>query len=91
MTKQHAEKYEALCQKYGIKWTTESPRLVGETIESMIEKYKQDEHLNNIPLKYWDALAMTMLNRQPLYEKVCMSKYAAKKMLEEYMKKGGTQ
>lgn len=82
---EHEKKYDALAEKYGIRWTKNSPRLVGETLETLMNKYKKDVHLNNVPLRRWDILASQM--RVPIlpYEKVCLAKYAAVKMLKSIM------
>lgn len=82
---EHEKKYEALAEKYGIRWTKNSPRFVGETLETLMKKYKKDVHLNNVPLKRWDMLASQMRMPIPLYEKVCLAKYAARKMLKSVM------
>ena len=82
---EHEKKYEALAEKYGIRWTKNSSRFVGETLETLMNKYKKDVHLNNVPLRRWDILASQM--RVPIlpYEKVCLAKYAAVKMLKSIM------
>jgi len=82
---EHEKKYEALAEKYGIRWTENSPRLVGETLKTLMNKYKKDVHLNNVPLRRWDILAYNMRVPIPLYEKVCLAKYAARKMLKSIM------
>lgn len=83
----HEQKYEALCSKYGVAWDDQSPALVKETLETLREKYAEDEHLNNVPLGLWDALAMTFLAyghiALSLSEAVCMQKHAAKQLLGE--------
>lgn len=48
---EHEKKYEALAEKYGIRWTRNSPQLVGETLETLMNKYKKDVHLNNVSLR----------------------------------------
>ena len=84
MSKEHYEKYEALCNKYGVKWT--SPVLV-DSVEKLKTLYDEDPWLNNIPLRRWDALAECFLlnNKRTglsLAEAVCMQKHAAIRLLE---------
>lgn len=83
---EHEQKYEALCEKHGVAWDKHSPKLVDETLDSLRAKYAEDEHLNNVPLKLWDALAFGFSACNPghplsLSEGVCMQKHAAKKLL----------
>ena len=83
--------YEALCQKHGVAWDEDSPRFVNETLESITEKYQKDEYLNNVPLRYWDDLAISFLayNRRSglsLSQVVCMQKHAARRLIEERLK-----
>lgn len=85
MSKEHYNKYEELCNKYGIKWT--SPSLV-DSVEDLKQLYDQDPLLNNIPLKRWDMLANCFLlfnkrTRLSLAEAVCMQKHAAIRLLEK--------
>ena len=85
---EHEKKYTDLCERHGVKWNEESPRLVGETLETMAKKYKEDENLNNVWLERWDRLAIGFmsLNRGhglSLAECVCMHKHAAKTLLKE--------
>jgi hypothetical protein len=86
--KEHYDKYEALCRKYGILWNDKSPRLVDETLKSITIKYEQDKSLNNVPLRNWDGLAipLTTITGLSLSECVCMEKHAAIKMIEENKK-----
>lgn len=84
----HEEKYEQMCQKYGVAWSKESPKRVGETLESLREKHKKDRHLNNVPLDRWDRLAVSFLaynyhSGLSMSEVVCMEKHAAIKLLKE--------
>ena len=84
MSKEHYDKYEALCNKYGVKWI--SPSLV-DSVAELKRLYDEDPHLNNIPLKRWDALANCFLryNKRTglsLAEAVCMQKHAAIRLLE---------
>ena len=84
MSKEHYNKYEALCNKYGVKWS--SPSLVS-SVEELKRLYDEDPWLNNIPLKRWDALANSFLfyNKRTglsLAEAVCMQKHAAIRLLE---------
>ena len=84
MSKEHYEKYETLCKKYGVKWT--SPSLVD--VAQLKRLYDEDPWLNNIPLKRWDVLANCFLchNKRSglsLAEAVCMQKHAAIRLLEK--------
>lgn len=84
MSKEHYNKYEALCNKYGVKWR--SPILV-DSVDELKRLYDEDQHLNNIPLKRWDKLANCFLlfNKRTglsLAEVVCMQKHAARRLLE---------
>ena len=84
MSKEHYDKYETLCNKYGVVWR--SPVLV-DSVEDLRRKYDEDQWLNNIPLKRWDALANCFLlnNKRTglsLAEAVCMQKHAAIRLLE---------
>lgn len=84
MSKEHYDKYEALCNKYGVKW--ESPSLV-DSVEELKRLYDEDKWLNNIPLRRWDVLANCFLcnNKRTglsLAEAVCMQKHAAIRLLE---------
>ncbi len=83
----HEQKYEALCKQYGVVWTKDSPRLVGITLKQLQSRFKTDEHLNNIPLRRWDSLAITFLahNRNTglsLADAVCMQKHSAKMLIK---------
>ena len=85
MSKEHYDKYEALCNKYGVKWR--SPILV-DSVDELKRLYDEDPWLNNIPLKRWDKLANCFLlnNKRTglsLAEAVCMQKHAAIRLLEE--------
>jgi hypothetical protein len=73
-----------LNKQHRIVWRVESPKLVGETLESITEKYQQDNNLNNVPLERWDMLAYSFLsyhchlmNSISLSQAVCMQKQAA--------------
>lgn len=84
MSKEHYDKYEALCNKYGVKWT--SPLLVS-SVDVLKRLYDEDPHLNNIPLRLWDFLANCFLSHNKraklsLAEAVCMQKHAARRLLE---------
>jgi len=85
MSKEHYQKYEALCKKYGVVWR--SPLLGVDSVEELKRLYDEDPRLNNIPLKRWDVLAICFLsynNRTglSLAEAVCMQKHAAIRLLE---------
>jgi adenine-specific DNA methylase len=84
VSKEHYDKYEALCNKYGVKW--ESPSLV-DSVEKLKRLYDEDKWLNNIPLIRWDVLANCFLSYNKrtglsLAEAVCMQKHAAIRLLE---------
>ena len=84
MSKEHYDKYETLCNKYGVVWR--SPILV-DSVEELKRRYDEDPRLNNIPLKRWDALANCFLSYNKrtglsLAEAVCMQKHAAIRLLE---------
>lgn len=80
--KKHEEKYSLLCEKHGVAWTEDSCKLVDETVDSMILKFKEDANLNNVPLAKWDRLAAYCGQGLTLCERVCMQKNAARAMLE---------
>lgn len=85
MSKEHYDKYEELCNKYGVKWT--SPLLV-DSVDELKRRYDEDPWLNNIPLRRWDILAdcFFFYNKRAklsLAEAVCMQKHAAIRLLEE--------
>lgn len=88
MSKEHYDKYEALCNKYGVKWKEESPSLVlVSSVEKLKQLYDEDPWLNNIPLRRWDMLALAFLSYNKrtglsLAEAVCMQKHAARRLLE---------
>jgi hypothetical protein len=88
----HYQKYEGMCQKYHVAWEVSSPRLVGETLESLILAYQQDKYFNTIPLRNWDSLAYGFLAFNPrsglsLAEAVCMQKHAAEKLVLETLER----
>lgn len=85
MSKEHYNKYEELCNKYGVKWT--SPHLV-DSVAELKRRYDEDPWLNNIPLRRWDMLANSFLHHNKrtglsLAEAVCMQKHAAIRLLEK--------
>lgn len=85
MSKEHYEKYEGLCNKYGVVWR--SPSLVN-SVAQLKRLYDEDPCLNNIPLKRWDMLANCFLSYNKrtglsLAEAVCMQKHAAIRLLEK--------
>lgn len=88
MSKEHYDKYEALCNKHGVKWREESPSLVlVDSVEELKRLYDEDKWLNNIPLRRWDMLAIAFLSNNKrtglsLAEAVCMQKHAAIRLLE---------
>lgn len=80
---------ERLCKELGVRWEKADVSLVNETIESITKKYKEDEHLNNVPLRLWDALAPRILSIQlksgyilSLGDAVCVQKYACIQMIK---------
>ena len=86
MSKEHYDKYEALCNKYGVKWTSPPPLV--SSVEELKRLYDKDPWLNNIPLRRWDNLANCFLfyNKRTglsLAEVVCMQKHAAIRLLEK--------
>jgi len=82
MNKEHENKYRELNKKYGVRWNEKSPRLVGETLESLKANLEADENLNNVMLVRWDNLAKSFLflngGGLSLAEAVCMQKQAAR-------------
>lgn len=92
ISNEHVNTYRALCRDHGVKWDEESPRLIGETLDSMLTKYQEDAHLNNVALQRWDNLAFAFLvyNRGcglSLSQVVCMEKQAARDMLDKHTKR----
>lgn len=86
MNSEHEKKYNDLCKRFGLAWNTGSPRLVNETLASLTQKHEADPHMNNVPLRLWDSLAIAFLSYNrgsglSLAEAVCMQKHAAAKML----------
>ena len=83
---EHEAKYRKLNARFHLIWYEDSPRLVGQTLESLIRNAKEDPHLNNIPLVRWDRLAKAFLAytdaRLSLAEAVCMQKQAARDLVE---------
>ena len=81
MQSEHWKKYEALCMKHNVCWNVESPSRVGENLESIAAKYKEDEYLNNVPLSKWDNISVYPIPGTTLSERVCMHKHACIEML----------
>jgi hypothetical protein len=80
----HREKMERLCRDYGVMWTEDSvERFLGISMERLRELYEEDPHLNNIPLKEWDALSYQMWVPfgLSLSERVSMLKHAVIKLI----------
>ena len=77
-TKEHYEKYQKIADMSGISFEN-LDRILGYTKSDMILKYKENRHLNNIPLNQWDILAshMRIYYDKPLSlaEKVCLAKH----------------
>jgi len=71
-------KYEEMAKKYGISYKN-AQNIFGYSKDEVIEKFKEDENLNNIPLKNWDILAANMFflsgKGYSLAEKVCVLKF----------------
>lgn len=88
MSRDHYDKYEAMCAMHGVKWNKDSPRFVGATLEELKRCYDEDHNLNNIRLRLWDYMAYEFLSYHKgkgisLCEAVCMQKHAAVRLLEE--------
>ena len=86
MEKTHEETYRELNEKFGVAWACDTPKLVGVTLNELAEKIKEDEHMNNIPLRSWDQLATHFMVVNPghglsLGEAVCMQKQAARDLV----------
>lgn len=84
--KAHAEKYDALCRKYGVSWDPIQTHL-GRTLRQWEELYAEDPLLNNVPLSEWDGLALSFMAYHradvlSLSEVVCMEKHACRRMIE---------
>lgn len=75
-TKQHYEKYAALCDLHGVRVRNDSTLF--NSVDFLMELYKEDKHLNNIPLKKFDAIALHLpIPRSiSLSERVCMLKHS---------------
>ncbi|MDY6958318.1 MAG: hypothetical protein SVK08_04100 [Halobacteriota archaeon] len=53
--RQHREKFTLLAEKLGIGWPDENEKFMGRTLQQWSELYAKDEHLNNVPLREFDA------------------------------------
>lgn len=53
-SKEHYEKYKELQIQTGVLLFDD---FMGKTKEDWIRLYEQDEHLNNVPMVYWDSAA----------------------------------
>lgn len=79
----HQQKMRELNAKLGIRWTLDSPELVGHDLESLAACYRADRHMNNIPLERWDRIARwIVMHGVSLAEGVCMQKQAARDLLK---------
>ena len=81
LRREHEEKYNAICDRWGIVFTDWNYRMINETPESLAKKYAKDQHLNNVPLSLWDRMAGPNGHYVPgckrLCEGVCALKRAA--------------
>lgn len=74
------EQYEELSVKIGLSAKT-SKTLFGFTLEQIRELYREDNYLNNIPLKWWDNWGYTLamysdrVMSLTLAERVCLLKH----------------
>lgn len=87
---EHSLKYDRLCNELGVRWDENSPKLVGETLESLTEKFKRDRYLNNVPLHKWDSLVLSMpilpfKYNLSLAEGVCIQKHAARVLIRQHI------
>lgn len=84
---EHKEKYRALNKKCGVAWTG-NIMPPNYTAERLKEGIKEDPHLNFIPLRWWDSLALSMIGYHrggvalSLSDGVCMQKQACRDYLE---------
>jgi hypothetical protein len=78
-SKEYYEKYSNLAKEIGISYKGLKEINFGPqcyTKEELIEKFKEDKNLNNIPLKYWDEKCILYCSvRITLAEKVCLLKH----------------
>jgi hypothetical protein len=81
-TKAHYQKYSELAKVLHISYKN-YPNMLGYPKEELIEKFKEDKNLNNIPLQKWDTQALFIPNIKyngftlSLAEKVCLLKHLA--------------
>jgi len=77
-TKEHYETYQRMAEISGISYKN-ADIILGYTKDGMIEKYKEDRHLNNISLNRWDMLGLgtTIYFDRPisLSDRVCLVKH----------------
>ena len=74
-TEEHYRKYNELASFTGFSPTTYCP--VGD-YDYLKEKYLEDQHLNNIPLKVWDNWGLWLNQRTPrlsIAELCCLGKH----------------
>ena len=77
-SKSHYEKYRDMAKSAGVSFKRDK-KPMGYTRDELIELYKKDQHLNNIPLRKFDAMT-NMLNayhvvKRTLAEGVCLYKH----------------
>jgi hypothetical protein len=81
-TKEFYQKYEDISKLLHISYKN-SQKMLGYSKEELIEKFKEDNSLNNIPLRDWDIQAIFIPNIKyngftlSLGEKVCLLKHLA--------------
>ncbi|MFA5696391.1 MAG: hypothetical protein WC917_02995 [Bacilli bacterium] len=81
-TKAHYQKYSDMAKVLHMSYKNYQSML-GYTKEELIEKFKEDKNLNNIPLPKWDIQASFIPNIKyngftlSLAEKVCLLKHLA--------------
>jgi hypothetical protein len=70
---EHQVKYQAIIENIGIENLI--PLLPEKNKEVLKEKFLQDEHFNNIPLRLWDAreIPFKQLHKQAGYKNFCLS------------------
>lgn len=82
MRREHYEKYRAFATHVPPGFTAIILNMTGETAESMAEAYAKDRHLNNVALRYRDAMHQMIKQFFPrgnytLCETVCTAKWIA--------------
>lgn len=89
----HREKYGKLVKAIGLDYLI--TLIPVKDIQTLREKFKEDENLNNIPLENWDragiplhSLAQKYQIYNAPYSYVCILKEAAQQWVEEYESMG---